>query len=624
MFLKKLRYKFENSLSKGSIAVFFWLMGFMFFIMLLYSITLQFFERMEGVENPKPFLQAMYESYYQLLSPYGVATWNDAYYFRLLMGILCLIGMFIASMLVGLVYYAIADKIEEIKRGRSRIMESNHIVIYGWTSKIFLLLEELITANANVRRSVITILADRDKVEMETEIREKIGSHKNTTIIVRTGNPTDIDDVTIVEPDEAKSIIILPTDNEDSDMDVIKTLMALVNNPSRKKGAYKIVTEIDELSKLKVAKIIGGDELSVIRTTDIISRIMVQTCRQPGLSSVYTEILSFHGSEIYIVKDPVIYGKTFRELLFGFEHVSVIGIKYKDGAIALNIDPSYVVKEGEHLIVIMEDDDKLTNFSVKPNYGIIESAIHKNAKVADEKDKTLLIGWNNKAFTIIAELDKYVAPGSELMILSYDEALTSHLGALKADHKNLTIDSKIGDTSDIDFLESVGLNNYNHVIVLSYDTMEPHHADSWTLITLVQLRSLAEKVNPNINIVSEMLDMRNKTLAELAKPDDFVISDNITSLMLAQVSENSALESVYTELFDADGCEIYLKPIADYIEIDREVNFYTLLEAASRRNEIAIGYRTQTGKEVTIITNPSKGVKTKFEATDRLIVISGE
>ncbi len=618
MLLKKIRYRFENSLAKGQASIFLWLLGIMLFVMMIYSFFVLFFERLEKVGTPKSFLQTLYEGYYHLLAPSG-AAWEDVYYTKWLLGILCIIGMFVASILIGLVNSTIALKIEDLKRGRSPLLEKDHIIIYGWTSKIFILLKELVDANENRRSSVITILAEKDKVEMENEIRTKIENFKTTKIIVRSGSPIDIDDINIVIPEKSKSIIILPTDNEDSDMDVIKTLMALVNNPSREKAVYNIVTEINDPSKLKVAKIIGGNEVSIIQTTDIISRIMVQTCRQPGLSTVYTELLSFQGSELYIVNDSLIYGKTFHDLLFGFEDICVIGIKYKDKTIDLNVDRTYVLAEGDHLIVMMEDDNALTGFETKKEYGIIEAALHNGDKKGDLKEKTLLIGWNKKALTIIDELDKYVVAGSELMILTYNYDLVPYMEALKSDHKNLLIDSKIGDTSDIDFLESIGLTDYNHIIVLSYEDMEPHHADSRTLITLVQLRSLVEKLNAKVNIVSEMLDMRNKTLAELVKPDDFIVSDNITSLMLAQISENRALEAVYADLFDADGCEIYLKPITDYIKINHEVNFYTLIEAASRRNEIVIGYKSLSR----IITNPKKSDKIKFIETDRLIVISG-
>ena len=57
-------------------------------------------------------------------------------------------------------------------------------------------------------------------------------------------------------------------------------------------------------------------------------------------------------------------------------------------------------------------------------------------------------------------------------------------------------------------------------------------------MTLLQLRKLSEAAGKPINVVSEMLDARNRALAEVTRADDFVVSNQLVSLMLAQASEN--------------------------------------------------------------------------------------
>ena len=63
-----------------------------------------------------------------------------------------------------------------------------------------------------------------------------------------------------------------------------------------------------------------------------------------------------------------------------------------------------------------------------------------------------------------------------------------------------------------------------------------------------------------------MLDVRNRELAEVTRADDFIVSDQLISLMLTQISENRELDAVFADLFDPDGSEIYLKPAGDYVE----------------------------------------------------------
>ncbi len=124
-----------------------------------------------------------------------------------------------------------------------------------------------------------------------------------------------------------------------------------------------------------------------------------------------------------------------------------------------------------------------------------------------------------------------------------------------------------------------------------------------------------------------MLDLRNRELAEVTKADDFIVSDKLISLMMSQVSENKMLMQVFTDLMDSDGSEIYLKPITNYITPNKEVDFYTLLESAASKGEVAIGYRIEAHSHDSstaygVAINSNKAKKINFSHNDKLIVIS--
>jgi hypothetical protein len=184
-----------------------------------------------------------------------------------------------------------------------------------------------------------------------------------------------------------------------------------------------------------------------------------------------------------------------------------------------------------------------------------------------------------------------------------------------------------GETTDRDLLNKLGVEDYDHVIVLAYSTMEPQEADAKTLVTLLHLRDMAEKDETPFSIVSEMLDLRNRELAEATKVDDFIVSEHLVSLMMSQLSENAELFDVFTDIFDPEGAEIYLKPISDYVSLGESINFYTVVEAARRRGETAIGYRLEkeagdAGKSYGVHTNPKKSEQVIFTSEDKLIVIA--
>jgi hypothetical protein len=111
--------------------------------------------------------------------------------------------------------------------------------------------------------------------------------------------------------------------------------------------------------------------------------------------------------------------------------------------------------------------------------------------------------------------------------------------------------------------------------------------------------------------------------------DDFIVSEHLISLMMSQLSENAELMGVFSDMFDPEGAEIYLKPISDYVTTGQLVNFYTVTEAARRRGETAIGYRLMSeshdaDKAYGVHTNPKKSEQVSFSADDKVIVIAEE
>jgi hypothetical protein len=222
----------------------------------------------------------------------------------------------------------------------------------------------------------------------------------------------------------------------------------------------------------------------------------------------------------------------------------------------------------------------------------------------------------------------YVAPGSEILLVAEFEDGEAEITRLCGDLKNQSVAFQQGDTTDRRVLEDLKPQGYNHVIVLSYsDSKEIQAADACTLITLLHLRDMAEKQGKDFAIVSEMLDVQNRALAEVTQADDFIVSDRIISLLMTQVSENKELNAVFTDIFDPDGSEIYLKPAERYITPGMPVSFYTVVEAAAQRGEVAFGYRLKSqsddsSKAYGVYVNPVKSKMVTFAPGDSVVVLA--
>ena len=131
----------------------------------------------------------------------------------------------------------------------------------------------------------------------------------------------------------------------------------------------------------------------------------------------------------------------------------------------------------------------------------------------------------------------------------------------------------------------------------------------------------------DLNIVSEMLDDRNRELAEVTNADDFIVSDKLISLLLAQISENAKVADVFEDLFAAAGSEIYLNPAELYVVPGAEPDFYSVLEAARRRGETALGYRVaalarDAAHAYGVRLNPLKTDRIAFAPGDKVIVLA--
>ncbi|VXD18470.1 NAD-binding protein [Marinoscillum sp. 108] len=623
----RLNYKFDNYLSKGTAAMIYGLGILSLIIIIVFGVLLLMFGLHPDHDKDFTIFESLWVNLTHVLDPGVLGNHEDNWPFRVFMLFTTFLGLVIISTLIGLVSNGILTKMDELRKGRSFVIEKDHVLILGWSSKIFTIISEIVIANENQRRGVIVILADMDKVLMEDEIRDKVGSTANTVVICRTGNPIDVHDLYIANPFDTKSIIILDKDNENSDSQIIKTIVAIVTNPERREAPYHITAEMEDKKNFEVAKMVGKDEVELILSDEIISRIMVQTSRQSGLSVVYIELMDFGGDEIYFMEEESLIGKTFREILFAYEDSAIMGIQYADGSVEINPTMDTIFREGDSVIGITEDDDTLVPNSPEFIELLEDKIVYTEPEVKDE-EKILILGWNNRARHIIRELDYYVPPGSHVKVMSKFDDAAKAINKLSNLVENIHLSFEVTDTTDRETLQNMDLGQYDYIMLLCYQNYFPiQEADAQTLITLLHLRNFTEKNGQKYKIVSEMLDIRNRQLADITSADDFIVSDKLISLLMSQVSENKFLMRVFEDLFDADGSEIYIKPAKEYVKVGEPMNFYTILESAARKNEVAIGYRVikeakEANKGYGVYVNPRKSDMFTLTDKDMVIVLS--
>ena len=614
-FLERFRYWFDNAMSKGLASL----------IGLLLVITLVFVGVMTVLvvafsaypEPSESFGEMLWFSLMHALDP-GTVVGDSGFAFRTIMLITTFGGLVFLAGLIGIISGAFDAKVEALRKGRSRVLETDHTLILGWNSRVFSLISELSIANQSRKKASIVILADRDKVEMEDEIREQVTNTFKTKVVVRTGDPMQLSDLELVNHQGARSVIVLASDDSDNaDLATIKTCLALVNNPNRKSEKYQIVAEIKDEENLEAARLVSETEVKWILASDVMSRIMVQTARQSGLSQIFLELLDFDGDEIYFQDANQLAGSTYLKAQHAYSNSTLIGL-YRDGQVLLNQKPASKIKASDELILVAPDDSEIKT----EDFSSIDRALLSITKPSAQKpDKTLILGTSDNLPVIISELGEYVAKGSSVTIVAKSQ-----------DHKigskpNLKVNFIQGDATSRQLLDSLNVSSFDHIVVLANRELSDEAADALTLITLLQLRDMARDLGKSFNIVSEMLNDKNRKLAESTEADDFIVSDQLIGLMMSQISENQKLSDVFRYLFSSEGSEISLLPASWFVKLDTEVDMHVLVEAAAKRGETALGYRLKalegdSESRFGIVLNPDKSNKFKLGSEDRVIVLA--
>lgn len=629
-FSENIRYFFDNTLSKGPMGLLIWLGLFVSIVIIFISI----FVWTTGISSQDSITE---QAWSYMMSSLGAADaeTEGGWLFRFASLFVIFSGIFVMGTLISILTTTIDRKLEQLRRGRSRVIESGHTVILGWGDEILVLIKELVTANENHANSCIAILAEEDKIKMESRIYEAIGPQKNTRIICRSGNSSIILDLNLVSINTAKSIVILGVATDITGLAIMKSVLSIIKNPDRRVEPYHIVAAIDNPKIIDSLKLISKDEIEVIYKSEFITKIEAQTLLHSGLSLVITDLLDFKGDEIYFKKQPELTGKSYKEVLLAYDTSAVIGFITHEGKTLINPPLNTILRENDQIIAISNDDDTVI-ISDKKHPSINMDDLYFDVRLETKAENILILGWNQHSLKLIQHLSENTPEGSKIIVAASCNDSRLQVKTLEP-RINLNLEHIEIDPTDRIHLEGLPFEIVDHVVILPCYELEfngkpltLNQSDANTLITLLNVQHIRQKNKYPLTITSEILNVENRTLVESSDNDDFVLSDYLISLALVQISENKALAPIFNGLFDPDGCEIYLKPITNYVKTNQSISFFTVVEAALMQNETAIGYRISSqsnnsnglNKKYDTVLNPNKTKMFEFGAEDKIIVLA--
>ena len=545
--------------------------------------------------------------------------------FTLFMLFITIIGLTVISTLTGIICNVINEKVQNLRRGRSAVVEEGHVVVLGTAGGVNTIISELIEANSNHPREALVIMDDKyTKDEMEDKIKARFPDTRTTQIVCRCGSITDIADLQICSLDSCMSVIV----NADSDATTLKCILVVTRllKECGNDKAYITAVIRDEQNK-EAAELAGEGYVEILSFQDVVSRIIAHSGRYTGLSQVYTDLFDMDGSEFYIEDHPGAAGKTLAQLNRFFPVSIVCGFVTAEGEILLNPDPDYKAKADDRVILFAEDDG-ISKMDADEALIMENVILEEYVKEPPERTDTLILGYNSKLPRILEEEDNYVAEGSTVTVALLPRQYARKNEILELEVQNIEINVVECDYLKRNELQTL-LKPGMSVVLLAESSEDDdldaiEKKDAEILMVLLQLRHLSEVGNYKLSITSEMLRVENQELAQFANVNDFVVSSNITSLIVTQICQSRELKRIFEELLRKNGSEIYIRPAKNYVMLGETTDFYTACEAAARQREILIGCRRldpETGN-VEIVTNPPKAQEVIFEEGDGFIVIA--
>ena len=601
-FKKKLLYWFDNRISGGSMGLIRLLAVTSVFIVLLVALVIFLFH-LNGEDG---FLAAFWDSAATVINAWMPSFEDGGIGYLILMSLSAIAGLFITSILIGIISSGIEEKITSLKRGSSAVVEEDHIVVLGFYPGEYTLIQQLVLAAAE-EPCCIVVADDMEQEEMQQYIADNVEKPKNVRIICRT---VDIFDPKALERcalSACRSVIISPTD----DYRTTKALLAVSAAVGTEASNVRVGAVVSKAEYRFPPSIAAKHNVTTLQTSEVVAKIIAHSCTQCGLSVTFREVFNFEGCELYAIELPAA-GLTFGELMLRVDCAVPVGICGR-GGIRINPPKDTVIAENDRILVFAEEDDTAKFVEAAKTREFVSDPAHRPEK---RQEKVTVIGGLESLGTILYELPENVA---EVTINTVREPDRDAVAAAVAKRKspfrvNFSRDSLLRD----DALSRLARQS-EHIVILSDYDKEDDEADMDTIFLLLNLRDIRTRFGLSFSITAEMRKEHNQHLVATDDNTDFVVSSNMSSLFLAQLAESPELIDAFRELLSNRGSELYLLEAGEMLCTGKKTTA-EIRRIALEQRMIVIGYLSSETRQS--VFNPALDEELDLGERDHLIVLA--
>ncbi|KEF30737.1 Potassium voltage-gated channel subfamily KQT [Marinobacter nitratireducens] len=554
--------------------------------------------------------------------------------------------VFMGTLVAILTRWLIA-KMADLERGLTPVTLKNHIVILGWTSQTLPLLAELLGTSGRMRRFLekhdaqrlnLVVLSEDASADQVHELRAEPGiGRRARQIILRSGSAIQPEALHRVACLDAAAVIVPSAAHEagslvTSDVETVKALLSIAAQARHFHSPLPfVVAEIQDVRKLPVIERAYPGAVEVVAGDATISRLMVQNLLHPGLSEVYNELLTAgDGNEIYVRGGESVAGMTLSEVASARPRVIVLGLLRQQGTgwdVRLVARSDTRIESSDRVIMLARDYSETdANPKLAPLPEVSRTEIlHRPTHAIKNSHRVLILGWNRRVPSLIAEFASYRQLGFEVDLVSVvpvverEQAIARYVGeGSRVRCHHIEADYMVEDD-----LRRVDPAGYDSVILLSSDRLaSDEEADARAMVGYLQLEDILKEGQRRPQLIMELSDPDNRHLLD-GHQSEMLISPMILSHVLGQVALRRELRVVLDELFTVGGAEIQFRDPEDY-PLPASVDFQLLEKIVASEGEIALGiYRAEpNGAGRHLELNPPRKSYLDIRPADRLLVLS--
>lgn len=501
---------------------------------------------------------SIHDSALVFLDPPQIAELHG--HLHIVLGVIELIvGLFIGGALISIITTALARIVHSLRRGYFTYRDSGHIVIINQNNKIDFIFNEINKYAIDTDNEYdIVVLIDAASVEA---FKANLKEYHNLNITVMAGEKLNWNTYERININRAKKVIVLQNENAIANENK-KITRFIVSHEKFSNDDLLFVIETEHYTHShEIYNYIFSDSVNqytLVNNSDLIAKFLNRSVVNYDYFTLYSELLSFDGSEFYTLDFSEVFSKsiTFHDASLSISNAILIGI-IRDNAPILNPQKDMLIADNDKLILIMQErfsyELQILNKLTIPTLEIQKPKL--------QEDRNIVI----------------VGDDTDINIKDITQFLTAKsLESLR----HIVLENK--NYMDKDLWDSLN-NGCVDVIILNLD-------DECEFKLSLYLQSIYKNSPAFLSKIVNVL--HDSTVAMLLSsdksPQSMILSEKLIGEFITQALFNSYTYEIFDEITQSKGNELYILDKNSYSSL-YEMDYATLKATLLSNSMIYIG-----------------------------------